>query len=124
MSMQLMQLQRRMRIPKDAKAAEFIRQAEWHWPQLRVRNEELTRFISCCTTLPLSNTDKVDEWKRLPAQAFSNESAIFSQEDDPQPVSWEEIVLLKKHVPTFSFILWLHKLFKWQMVDDDKCVLC
>ncbi|XP_019084301.1 PREDICTED: uncharacterized protein LOC109125941 [Camelina sativa] len=128
---------RQLRIRKDAKVADAVRNGDWNLPAAR-SNNSLT-LLAALTELPApTSTSGADSF--LWRNATGNFSSSFSSKETWEqlrvhspPVPLAAVVWFCEHVPRFSFITWLAVLQRfptrdhlrgWGMNILAACVLC
>lgn len=128
---------RGMRIRKDARVIEAVRNDAWFLPAARCQ-EMVTIQTAITSVPPPHHANGNDEylWRQANGSFrpnFSSKDTWEHLRDRSPPVYWNRVVWFKEHIPRNSFMSWLallrrlptkDRLRRWGINVPEVCVLC
>lgn len=116
-----------------AKVDSIIANGRWKWP--RGRNASIIEIKAGTSRdlVPAMDRDDKVVWILTPNGSYSAKSAWQAIRFSKPEVEWSPLVWYGKHVPRWSFILWVtilgrlptkDRLRSWGIAMDSSCVLC
>ncbi|KAL3507255.1 hypothetical protein ACH5RR_032637 [Cinchona calisaya] len=92
----------------STKLESIIQDGEWIWPTGRKRNAQVLELIeSLKPCVPIVNGEDDFKWIHESSGQFTTATAMKLLSSSMGKVPWFHVVCFPKHVPRFSFILWL-----------------
>ncbi|XP_050211980.1 uncharacterized protein LOC126662137 [Mercurialis annua] len=120
-------------VPKQAKVNEVWHSGRWRLPDpMNEQTEEAWNLIKGQYKIENDKNDSI-VWKHGKSGKFSINSAYDHFRSHYPNVMWWKVIWNAGPVPKHAFISWLaikhrlktrDKLFKWGVINDDKCVFC
>lgn len=116
-----------------ATVSSIIHHGSWRWP--RSRHPIIIEIIANTDPNLIPHVDNKDSviWTLNASGSFSIKSAWQDLRSEGLEVHWFIMVWFSRHVPRWSFILWLallgrlstkDRLRTWGLLNDCSCVLC